>query len=384
MIDNESGERRSVVLEAWRRFWFAPEPAYPLGLVRIAFGALVVAWTVSLLPDLYVLFGEQGVMPNQPEWDYVWGLFGIASSDHALLIGWVVLLVSAVALTLGWHSRMAALAVFVLIHSFQVRNPFVFNSGDGLIRVVALVLVFSSCGAALSLDRRRASGSFWSAELRAPWAIRLLQVQLSLVYLSTVNAKLAGDSWREGTAVSYALRYDDMLIVSPPHWLTSNALLMNVATWGTLALELAIGILVWVKPLRRWVLGAGLLMHSTIMVTIGVGFFTPAMFVLYLAFVPPDTVRRLPATIRRRIAAARSASPLRHRLDDHVPPSESNRPPTPSPRVSLDRRRATTLVDGRCARRATVAPTVGMGPSGRGSDGPDRTARCFLRPVDRR
>ena len=67
MIDNESGERRSVVLEAWRRFWFAPEPAYPLGLVRIAFGALTVAWTVSLLPDLNSLFGEQGVMPNQPD-----------------------------------------------------------------------------------------------------------------------------------------------------------------------------------------------------------------------------------------------------------------------------------------------------------------------------
>ena len=331
---------------------------------------------MSLLPDLYVLFGGQGVMPNQPEWDYVWGLFGIASSDHALLIGWVVLLVSAVALTLGWHSRIAALAVFVLIHSFQVRNPFVFNSGDGLIRVVALVLVFCSCGAALSLDRRRASGSFWSAEVRAPWAVRLLQVQLSLVYLSTVNAKLAGDSWREGTAVSYALRYDDMLIVSPPHWLTSNALLMNVATWGTLALELAIGILVWVKPLRRWVLGAGLLMHSTIMVTIGVGFFTPAMFVLYLAFVPPDTVRRLPATIRRRIAAARSASPLRHRLDDHVPPERIE--PTADtiaggcPLTAVAQRPLST-VDAPAEPR--VAPTVGMGPSGCSSDGPDRTAR---------
>ena len=158
----------------------------------------------------------------------------------------------------------------------------------------------------------------------------MLQVQLSLVYLSTVNAKLAGDSWREGTAVSYALRYEDMLIVPPPDWLTSNALLMNVATWGTLALELAIGILVWVKPLRRWVLVAGLLMHSTIMVTIGVGFFTPAMFVLYLAFVPPDTVRRLPTTIRRHIATARSAVSA----GDAVPtatcrPRGSNRPLKP-------------------------------------------------------
>ena len=318
MIDNDSSERRSVVSATWRRFWFTPEPAYPLGLVRIAFGALAAAWTVSLLPDLTAQFGDQGVMPHQPTGDYVWGLFGIASSDQALLIGWVILLVSTAALTLGWHSRVAALTVFVLIHSFEQRSPFVFNSGDGLIRVLALVLALSSCGAALSLDRRRASGSFWSAEVRAPWAIRLLQVQLSLVYLSTVNAKMAGDSWREGTAVSYALRYDDMLIVTPPSWLTTNALLMNAATWGTLALELAIGILVWVKPLRRWVLCAGLLMHLTIMVTIGVGFFTPAMFVLYLAFVPPDTVRRLPTTIRRRIAAA--AIPRRHRLDDRVPP----------------------------------------------------------------
>jgi hypothetical protein len=275
---------------------------------------------VSLLPDLYALFGDRGITPDGSEWDYAWSVFDMASSDRALLIGWAVLLVSAVALTLGWHSRMAALAVFVLIHSFQQRSPFVFNSGDGLIRVLAVVLVFSSCGAALSLDRRRASGSFWSAELRAPWAIRLLQVQLSLVYLSTVNAKLAGETWREGTAVSYALRYDDMLILPTPDWLTTNALLMNVATWGTLVLELALGVLVWVKPLRRWVLGAGLLMHSTIMITIGVGFFTPAMFVLYLAFIPPDTVRRLPTTIRRHIAAARSALRWRRRLDDDVPP----------------------------------------------------------------
>jgi hypothetical protein len=322
MIDNDSRAKRPAISAFWRKFWFAPEAAYPLGLVRITFGALVVAWTVSLLPDLEDLFGDQGVLPRQPSHDYVWGVFGLASSGQALLIGWVALLISALALALGWHSRMAALAVFVLIHSFEQRSPFVFNSGDGLIRVVALVLALSSCGAALSLDRRRASGSFWSAELRAPWAIRLLQVQLSLVYLSTVNAKLEGNSWSGGTAVSYALRYEDMLIVRTPSWLTSNALLMNVATWGTLLLELAIGILVWVKPLRRWVLAGGLLMHLTIMLTIGVGFFTPAVSVLYLAFVPPDTVRGLPATIRQHIAAARSAIARRRHPDDRVPQPE--------------------------------------------------------------
>ena len=196
---------RSIV-EAWRKFWFRQEPAYPLGLVRIAFGALAVGWTLSLLPSLYQLFGEKGVAPHQHYAPFRWSVFALWPSDLALMIGWIALLASAIALTVGWHSRLAAVIVFLLILSFDRRNPDVFNSGDVLVRVVALFLALSPCGAALSLDRRRATGSFWSAAIEARWPIRLMQVQLSLIYLSTVQIKLTGDSWPEGTAVSYALR----------------------------------------------------------------------------------------------------------------------------------------------------------------------------------
>jgi hypothetical protein len=299
----------AVLVEAWRTFWFRPEPAYTLGLIRIAFGALMVAWTVSLLPDLDELFGEHGVMPRQPSIAFQWGVFEIWTSDRALLIGWAVLLVSAIALMVGWHSRLAALAVFVLVVSFAYRDPWVLNSGDSLLRVEALILALSPCGAALSLDRRRSPGTFWSAQNRAPWAMRLLQIQLSLIYLSTVRAKISGHGWQEGTAVSYALRLQDMLIVPTPHWITANALSMNAATWGTLVLELSLGILVWNKRLRPWVLAGGLVMHSMIMITIAVGFFAPAMFVLYLAFVPPEVVQRLPNTIKH--VGAKSLSRLR-------------------------------------------------------------------------
>jgi hypothetical protein len=217
--------------------------------------------------------------------------------------------VSAIALTIGWHSRLVAVAVLLLTLSFQWRNPAVFNSGDNLIRIEALFVALSPCGAALSLDRRRAAGSFWSAQIRAPWVLRLMQIQLSLIYLATVRTKMSGQAWPNGTAVSYALRLQDMLIIRTPHWFTTNALLMNAATWGTLALELSIGILVWNRRLRPWVLAGGVLMHSTILITIGVGFFAPAMFVLYLAFIAPDTVRRLPTTITQ--AGAQPLSRLR-------------------------------------------------------------------------
>jgi hypothetical protein len=309
MTKPESRQRRwpATAVKTWRTFWFQPQPAYTLGLVRMAFGAVAIGWTVSLLPDLYALFGPHGVDPQQPEDAYQWGVVAIWTSDHALLIGWILLLVSSVALMIGWHSRLAGLAVFVLILSFEHRDVWVFNSGDLAVRIEALFLAISPCGAALSLDQVHSTGKFWSAQQRPQWPVRLMQVQLSLIYLASAQAKLSGNAWPQGTAVSYALRLPDMLLLRTPHWFTTSALLMNAVTWGTLAVELSVGILVWNRRLRPWVLGAGVVMHTIIMITIAVGFFTLAVFVLYLAFVPPEMVERLPRSAKdmaRKLVAA--------------------------------------------------------------------------------
>jgi hypothetical protein len=161
-----------------------------------------------------------------------------------------------------------------------------------------LFLAISPCGAALSLDQVRRTGKFWSAQQRPQWPVRLMQVQLSLIYLASAQAKLNGNAWPQGTAVSYALRLPDMLLLPTPHWLTNSTLLMNAVTWSTLAIELSVGILVWNRRLRPWVLAAGVVMHTMMMITIAVGFFTLAVFVLYLAFVPPEMVERLPRSAK--------------------------------------------------------------------------------------
>ncbi len=62
---------------------------------------------------------------------------------------------------------------------------------------------------------------------------------------------------------------------------------MNLLTYGTLATEALVGILVWNRTLRPWVLGLGFAMHVGIDLTIRVGFFSYGMFVLYLAFLSP-------------------------------------------------------------------------------------------------
>ena len=78
-------------------------------------------------------------------------------------------------------------------------------------------------------------------------------------------------------------------------------LVSNLLTYGTMAVEVSLALLVWNRALRPWVIGAGLLVHLGIELTIRVGFFTPALLVLYLAWLPPDWPHRHLPALRGRL-----------------------------------------------------------------------------------
>ena len=291
-------QRLTVIGQAWQSFWFQPQPMYTLGVVRMAFGALAILWGLWLLPMRDGLLDANGVTPRQPSTPHTWGLFALWNTNGAMLIGIVVLVLAAFALLVGWHSRLAAIIVFILIMSFERRIPLAFNSGDALVRIEALFIAISPCGAALSLDQRRTTGSFWSAQTRPNWPIRLLQVQLSIIYIAAAQVKLSGEPWVHGTAVSYVLRLEDMQRVIAPEWFATNPLAMNMLTWGSIAVELAVGILVWFPRFRPWVLAAGVLMHLLIDAYVQVGIFSYAIFVMYFAWMSPETAKLLPQKVR--------------------------------------------------------------------------------------
>ena len=198
---------------------------------------------------------------------------------------------------------MAAVVVFIGVLSLERRNPFVFNSGDSLIRVIAFYMMFAPAGESLSFDRwRHARKTFWEFPARAPWALRLIQVQLSILYLASVWAKLSGETWNNGTSVSYALRLEDLQRFEPPTAFAASELVSNLLTYGTIAVEASLGVLVWNRTLRPYVLALGVGMHLGIELTLRVGFFGMALFVLYLAFLPPERVSAWLLALRDRIS----------------------------------------------------------------------------------
>lgn len=362
-------KRFAGLISGWDRFWFVPQQTSTLAIFRIAFGLVATGWTVSLIPTLFAFFGPESILPNQPpEAPGVWWLLDITTSQTAIMVLFVATLAGSLALTVGLHTRLAAVVVFVGILSFERANPMVGNSGDGLLRNLALFCALAPCGAALSLDRlRTATGHFWEFPARAPWALRLIQIQLSVVYLATVWNKVQGDHWRDGTAVSYALRIYDIQRFPSPSWVTDSVILSEILTFGTLALELGLAVLVWNRIARPWVLSLGVMLHLMIEYSILVGFFSLAIFTAYLAFLPPETVsrrilairnrfgRRLPSAVGSRQAHTdRSASTLVTMASSSLSPPANTSVTSPPPDGSPSSPKAAHAA---CASKATEPAT---------------------------
>jgi hypothetical protein len=290
------------LLATWDDFWLAPEPTSTVAVVRVAYGVLLLAWAATLGPDLSPFFSTSGLLPGGHDLPWSWSLLDAVGSDVVTTVVYGLLVAAAVGLVLGYRTRLAAVVAFVAVISFYRRNPAVFQSGDQALRVFSFYFMFAPAGVALSLDRwRRARDRFWQFPERPVWALRLIQVQLSLIYLFTVWGKVRGTRWNDGTAVSYSLRIGELVRLELPAWLTTSVAVSNVATYTALAIEFAMAVFVWNRRARPWVLTAGVLLHLFIEVTLRVGFFSLTMFLYYLAWLDPQKVRSwLLALARRR------------------------------------------------------------------------------------
>ncbi len=167
--------RGRAVLAAWNRFWFAPQSVSTLAIVRIAFALLVLAWTAALGHDLFAFFSKGGLLPEQQDLGRAvgsgaWGPLGTFTSDTALVVTYLALLVGALMLLVGCGTRVAAVVVFVGLMALTRRNTWVLDSGDPLIRSIAFLLMLAPSGGALSFDRWFADASRRSTPRAVPEA----------------------------------------------------------------------------------------------------------------------------------------------------------------------------------------------------------------------
>jgi hypothetical protein len=286
-------------MRAWRRWAFEPVDTAPMAALRIACGLLVLGWTLSLLPDAQAFLASDGLTARAVDGTGGWWTVGI-SSPYAVL---GLLAAASVALIVGWRTRFVSVLVAVLLIVVQRRDVYVLNSGDLLLRELAIFVALMPAGETWSLDARRRGG-----RLRAPWGLRLLQLQVSALYLVSVTAKLHGTSWQDGSAVGKALQLEDLQRFVLPQSLATSVTLSALLTYGTLVVEALLVLGLWLSRTRWLAMAAGVGIHLGIEGTLLIGWFSLAVIACYLAFVPADVLRRV-VEGRPPIPAQRTSTP---------------------------------------------------------------------------
>lgn len=286
-------------LKAWNAFFFEKQSPLPIALFRIAYGVLVIATLLLLRPDWLTWYGThawislptmQTIEPGRRL-----DLFTIIPQSD----GWInaffwVFLTSAILLTVGLFTRINGLIVFLCLVSIQQRNLFITNSGDTFLRVTGFFLMFAPAGAALSVDRLM---RIWRGKEAAviqplsPWAQRMIQIELSLLYFAAFCWKMKGPLWLHGAALYYVYHLAALKRFPIPAWLLQPTIL-KVGSWLALALEFSLGVLIWIKELRYILLGFGLLFHLSLEYSLNVPLFQWDVLSAYILFVDPADITR--------------------------------------------------------------------------------------------
>ncbi len=239
------------------------------------------------------------------------------ASPTVVTILLVLGLASSLALTIGFRTRLAAVATWLLFRTLTGLNDHAGGSVDDLLVNVLFLLMLSRCGRAWSLDARRDG----APPVGVPaWPRWLLVWQLVLMYGMTGLQKVSS-GWVPGGSLD-ALWY----ILQQPtwqrfdmRWLAPAYPLLQVATLFTWLFEVSAPLLllaVWFNAtrdrqgrlralfkridVRRLYLLAGLVLHLGIFLAMEVGPFLGAVLSLYACCIEPEEWRSILARVRRR------------------------------------------------------------------------------------
>lgn len=308
----------------WDKFFFEEKSTDSLAIFRIFWMGLIFLYFLLDLSNVVDFYGPHAVVSLSTVKEQF--PFLQANFFHLFKPGYdaVYLLLTVYGISLvfsifGLFTRTSLVIALLCMTSFHQRNIWLLSSAELLMRTMTLLLVFSPCGHSLSIDSllSRYYPSFKRAKTWPVWSLRLIQIQLSVVYLWTVWHKLKGNAWLDGTAVYYATRLEFLTNSTIP-FILNSVFIMKILTWGTLLVEFSLGTLIWIKKFRKPVIIIGVFFHLGIEYVMSIPFFELFMIAALMNFFTPEEmhafVTRLKHTIITGIHESTISDKLKQKL----------------------------------------------------------------------
>lgn len=251
-----------------------------LAALRIVLALTVLFDLASRATNLAVHYSDGGILPRRVQAEKIdpW-LLSLNFINGTAEIQWALFSIAAfaaVAMLIGYRTRLMVVIVWLLVMSIQWRNYLVGYSADELLRLLLFWSMFLPLGACWSVDRLRGA-------VPEPPSTRVLSVataglflQIAFVYWFTALLK-SGPEWRvDGTALYYALSAKQLETPIGAYLLQFPDLL-KVLTFGTLAIEIVAPLLLFspffTVPARMAGIVGVVGLHAGIAMTLAVGFF---------------------------------------------------------------------------------------------------------------
>jgi hypothetical protein len=299
------------IADAWNKFWFTPASPVPIALFRIFLGIILLQDVILMrLPDWRIYYVEHSIIPVGDMMSIWWKhdphidlMLLLPPGDYWQLAFLCVYTLFVVFITIGLFTRFSCLVAWLMNESMFTHLIMNLCGADVFCELGLIFLACSRCGDALSVDNLiRAFRADWRKEgfrppLAPQWALRIVQVQLSIAYFICGLAKVTGSQWIDGTALYWVSRYEDLLRFPVP-WLYENFLVTKLLTWFTLVFETCFWWMVWIKELRYPILVIGVFFHIGIDYSVNIPLFEWLFMFSYVVFIDAKDLTRIWDTVK--------------------------------------------------------------------------------------
>lgn len=251
---------------------------------------------ILIVPDSYSFYSKYGMVDYNLNETYLYSnvftINTLSSQLEALGIRYnyaffivIAIYIISIIMTLLDISRFIFSILVLVFHCIITNSGYLFNYGaDNMISFSLLLNIFFSCDKIFSKP---------TYDLIFSSAIRLVQLQLCVIYFFSGFGKILGFDWFDGNAIYLSLglymneaSFSTVASITPPF-------AFKIMGWHILIIELLYPLLILFKRTKKIVILDIILMHILISLLIGLHFFAIIMILFNLIAFYPDLLNSL-------------------------------------------------------------------------------------------
>ncbi len=288
-------------LNWWNKFWFEPMDLTGVALTRVVFGLTLFFTYIFRFENLNLLTSDALVVKEKalllypefmrPSFSWTFWPDSLAITVHILFCLLIFLW------TFGVGGRVLGILLWVIHMGFIQRNYAIVFGADVMSAVFLFYLVFiKTPGSIKNFSLIRNPKDFLNKNKESDWLsisfLRLLQIQMCVIYAYTGFEKLKGSTWWDGTALWSVFANPQMVWVDMS-FIQKMPLIIPVAAFMTIVFEIYFPPAMFSKKTRVPWLIAGFFFHIGIAFFMQLWSFSFVMLAIYFIYLSPEEIKSL-------------------------------------------------------------------------------------------